>query len=199
MTVERGQASAPVQAVVRPARRRRYRWDALAAVLASLIGLLALGVSAWTAHIERQQVRAQVWAYLFVGYADPERSVVVLNKGVGPALIRSVRMLVDGKPQKDWKHLMAALAADAPEDFVQSTLNRNVIAPGEKLEVLHMPDFESWQRFRSQAGARLDMQVCYCSTLGDCWMNSDRSIGEESRLNAMESCPQLPAPEIFQE
>ncbi len=88
---------------------RARNWDALAALIAALIGVLALLVSGYTAYIQRQQVRAQVWPYLLVGNYDPERAIGVLNKGVGPAIVGSVQVFVDGKPQRTWKQVFAAL------------------------------------------------------------------------------------------
>ncbi|MGH8155426.1 MAG: hypothetical protein ACREP0_09375 [Rhodanobacteraceae bacterium] len=52
------------------ATKRGIRWDAMAAIIASLVGLLALIVAGYTAYIQRQQVRAQVWPYLQMGVAN---------------------------------------------------------------------------------------------------------------------------------
>jgi hypothetical protein len=94
-----------------PARERN--WDGVAAVVAAVIGLLALLVSGYTAYVERQQVhaqlqqvRAQVWPYLEIGVSDNDHSLGVFNKGMGPAIIRSVQIQVDGKPQADWRHVL---------------------------------------------------------------------------------------------
>ena len=43
---------------------RARNWDALAAIIAALIGAFALVVSGYTAYLQRTQVRAQVWPYL---------------------------------------------------------------------------------------------------------------------------------------
>jgi hypothetical protein len=50
-----------VQREAAPVGKRRRDWDAFAAVIASFIGFLALAVSAYTAYVQRQQLRAQVW------------------------------------------------------------------------------------------------------------------------------------------
>ena len=41
-----------------PAPKKRTEWNAVAAIIAALIGLLALGVSGYTAMLQREQVRA---------------------------------------------------------------------------------------------------------------------------------------------
>lgn len=54
------------------------------AVIATLIGLLAVCVSAYTAYMQRQQVRA-VWPILEFGYSNhPDIHFTLANKGVGP-------------------------------------------------------------------------------------------------------------------
>ena len=68
-------ASAPVDKRL----GREIRYDAIAAVIATLVGMLALLVAGYTAYIQRQQVRAQVWPWLVAGNNDNDRSSEVLN------------------------------------------------------------------------------------------------------------------------
>lgn len=143
------------------------RWDTLGVVVASLIGLLALLVSGYTAYIQRQQVRAQVWPYLVVAYQDPAHRLTVFNKGVGPAIIRGVQVLVDGRPQRDWAGVFGALGL-RPGGFGYSTLSGNVLSPGEMVPVLTFPDEATETRFRAAADKRMELRICFCSTLGEC-------------------------------
>jgi len=54
-------------------------------VIASLIGALALVVSAYTAYVQRQQVRAQVWPVIeYYTGNQPKLRLWLANKGVGP-------------------------------------------------------------------------------------------------------------------
>jgi hypothetical protein len=176
----------------RPARR----WDSIAAIVAALIGLMALAVSGYTAYIQRQQVRAQVWPYLLVGNYDPESAMKVLNKGVGPALVRSVRMFVDDKPQADWKHVLAAL--DIPNDGLQiSTLSNNVLSAGESMTMIKLADADTYKRFRDAARVRATMEICFCSTLGECWLYSDRTPGERPTQRPVEQCRALRGDDAF--
>ena len=147
----------------------RIRWDALAAIIAALIGLLALCVSGYTAYIQRQQVRAQVWPYLGWEYSSVFHHYTWTNEGVGPAIVKSVQVLVDGKPQQDWKSVRHTLQIP-PFPFNQSTLNREVLSPGQTLKWIvfkQETDYENFSRAVDQA--KVEFKVCYCSTLGDCW------------------------------
>jgi len=193
---------------VPPRLRREIRWDAVAAIIASLVGFLALIVAGYTAYIERyiadiqtRQVQAQVWPWLVAGNNDNERSIEILNKGVGPAIVRSAQIFVDGKPQPDWQHVLEALGT-VPHEYSQSTLNPNVLTPGEKVPAIQFADEDDYKRFRAAAVTHLTlMNICYCSTLGECWMYSDRhAVGYKSLaqlVKPIDRCPKLPDNVIF--
>ena len=181
------------EAAVEPGRRN---WDALAAIVAALIGLMALLVSGYTAYVQRQQVRAQVWPHLLIGNYDPESAIKVLNKGVGPAIVRSVQVFIDDKPQADWKHVVAAL--DLPAQGVQiSTLSNNVLSPGETQTMIRLSDEAFYKRFRDALRAHGAMEICFCSTLDECWLYSERTPGRKPTQSSVGQCPAVRADETF--
>lgn len=150
--------------------RREYNWDAIAAIIAALIGLLAIIVSGYTAWNVRQQTRAQVWPHLEIAWSDSRQSLLALNPGVGPAITRSVVVRVDGKPQPDWSHVLKALGLAKDQiKLQQSTLNGFVLSPGETYKFLVIPDRTPYEKFSSVAHKKMGLQVCFCSTLDDCW------------------------------
>ncbi|MBS0382723.1 MAG: hypothetical protein JSR56_09830 [Proteobacteria bacterium] len=136
------------------ATRRGIRWDALAAIIAALIGLLALCVSGYTAYIERQQVRAQVWPHLDIGASTFPPSIVVKNQGVGPAIVRSVEVLVNGKPQPDWAHVFATVGMRGDIDTQGPPMGGYVLTPGQ---IANWVNFEftrdQYQSFKDAAKA----------------------------------------------
>jgi hypothetical protein len=84
--------------------RRASRYEA---VIATFVGLCALCVSAYTAYIQRQQVRAAVWPILeFDSSNAPDIHFNLANKGVGPVIIRHVIVKVDGQPVRNWKEAL---------------------------------------------------------------------------------------------
>ena len=182
--------------------QRAIRWDALAAIIASLVGLLALIVAGYTAYIQRQQVRAQVWPYLISGNNDLTQSLVVNNKGVGPAVVRSVQLWINGKPQSDWNRVVANMGLP-PHQFFQATINHDVLSPGEELQIIRFPEKALWQRFKTAASNRMAMDICFCSTLGECWISSNKNLIEppsmplQLKVEAVDRCPQLPPAEVF--
>jgi hypothetical protein len=184
-----------------PPDRRDY-WDALGVIIASLVGLLALVVAGYTAYIQRQQVRAQVWPYLISGNNDLAQALTVSNKGVGPALVRSVQVTVDGKPQVDWDHVLVALGMQ-PHDYIMTTINQGVLSPGEDLQAIRFPDDRLWKQFHDATSGRVAIDICFCSTLGDCWVSiNEKVIGPKSmplqlHVKPVGKCPRLSPAETF--
>jgi hypothetical protein len=191
-------AAPPTDAVPAQHGDDRRRRESPGVAIASLIGLLALLVSGYTAYIQRQQVRAQVWPYLTVAYQDLDLRLSVFNKGVGPARVHGVRMTVDGKPQPDWEHALHALGMERLE-FGHSTLSGSVLAPGETLPVLVMPDAGAYARFRAAMNARGLLDYCYCSTLDECWMFEDRRPPVKPLMREVSECPVLSADVAFRD
>lgn len=177
------------------------RFDSKGTIVAALIGFLALLVSGYTAYVQRQQVRAQVWPWLVAGNDDHEHSIDVYNKGAGPAVIRTVQVFVDNKPYTSWNDVLEALRIEKPRPYSQTTINPNVLTPGEHVQIVKFPDEDLWKRFRAAASAHLTMDVCFCSTLDECWMYSDRNLVGfklSTRLvNPVDECPKVPEEEIF--
>jgi hypothetical protein len=172
----------------KPSGRDR-NWDAFAAVIAAFIGLLALMVSAYTAKLQREQVRAQVWPRLLLSRSQ-ERHIAVTNNGIGPARVRAVRMAVDGRAVKTWADLLVALG-HKPEHFGYSTLKGAVIPPGQQVEAFTAHDNEAGRAlfaevFRNQE-PRIAMLVCYCSVLDQCWLASNRDDVDADR--EIDACP----------
>ncbi|HEX7326099.1 MAG TPA: hypothetical protein VF292_12220 [Rhodanobacteraceae bacterium] len=174
--------------------RRGIRWDALAAIIASLVGLLALIVAGYTAYIQRQQVRAQVWPYIALGTSNAggQYEIYALNNGVGPAIVKSVQVLVAGKPVKDWNSLYKAVGFASTGKQVTSTLNRIVVPAGGHVHWIRFTDAARIDAFTDdlvRSGAVF--RVCYASTLGEAWMTV-YTLKTMPRRRPVAACPKVP-------
>ena len=191
---------------------RKYNWDAIAAIIASLIGLLAIFVSAYTAWNVHQQTRAQVWPYISMGESDILPTDVIkngvlvshggtlqaVNSGVGPAIVRGAEVLVDGRPQPDWAHVFKALGFPPGLPYEMSSFNHKVLSPGQTLNFLMVFGQKNWVRFKPKLVSSMLVRVCYCSTLGECWISTldlrKRSPGGQPAG----SCSQIPKSDEFE-
>ena len=157
--------------------RGASRYDA---VVATLVGFLALCVSGYTAYMQRQQVRAAVWPILqFDSSNAPNIHFTLANKGVGPALIRNVIVKVDNQPVKNWDEAMTKLLWPGEHLFSESDMNGYVLAPNESITVVTLHDANNnplvfdksnplWVTMNKER-FRVTAEICYCSTLGECW------------------------------
>ena len=157
--------------------RRASRYDA---IIATLVGLCALCVSAYTAYVQRQQVRAAVWPILEFDSSDtPDIHFTLANKGVGPAIIRHVTVMVDGQPVRNWKEALEKILGPGEHLFSESDMSGHVFAAGESRTVFTPHDPENnplnfdksnplWVRMNKDR-LRVSVEICYCSTLGECW------------------------------
>jgi hypothetical protein len=163
-------------------------WDGVAAIIAAFVGLLALCVSGYTAFLQKQQVRAQVWPYLEPGMSSSKREVVLFNKGVGPAIIHSVQLRVDGKPQHNWSETFSALGIKYEHHIPYSTINGVVIPGNDKIEQLAFPTAEDFNLYSHQV-QRVNLKICYCSSLGDCWQYDDAIANPGEQHLLVDRCP----------
>src|SRR5437763_11032103 len=121
--------------------RRASRYDA---VIATLVGFLALGVSAYTAYVQRQQVRAAVWPILeFDSSNAPDIHFTLANKGIGPAIIRHVVVRVDGQAVRNWKEAFERILGHGEHLGSESDMRGHGVAVGEAMTVFTPHDAEN--------------------------------------------------------
>lgn len=172
---------------------RRYE-----TIIATLVGVSALFVSGYTAYVQRQQVRAVVWPILeFSTGNDPDIRFIVANKGVGPAIVRHVIATVDGQPVRTWHDALVKILGPGKYTFSQSTISGHVLAAGESINAFIRKEAHGTPPSSEESGsirARLDegrgrvaMEICYCSTLGECWILRSGSDGNST--TEARTCP----------
>jgi hypothetical protein len=173
---------------------KRFRFDLLVALLALLISGIAAGASAYQTYVIRKQFSATVWPYLtFTTSSNTDKffELDVSNAGIGPALIYSAVITRDGKAveQPIGPNAQPAIAAainaerveaKADEDAAKahvhgtSSMTSSTIFPGDvisasqKLELLRVEGKFLTHRVMADT-RRIDLTLCYCSLLGDCW------------------------------
>jgi hypothetical protein len=153
---------------------RRYE-----TIIATLVGVSALFVSGYTAYVQRQQVRAAVWPILESSSSnEPDIRFVIANKGVGPAIVGHVAVTVDGQAVRTWHDALVKILGPGRYSYTQSTIRGHVLAAGEVLNPFVWKESqatgtaEQTKELRTkldEARQRVEMEICYCSTLGECW------------------------------
>lgn len=177
-----------------PPPRVRRDWDAFAAVVASLIGLFALMVGAYTAYLQRQQLRAQVWPHLVLARYDEEAKLVARNTGTGPARIKGMRLTIDGQVVRRWSDLYARAGHGDRLQVSKSTINLQVIPAGESWPFLFLPagdvGRQAFQELFYGRKHKVGFLVCYCSVLDECWVErmGEREPGAPPDHTRVDDC-----------
>jgi hypothetical protein len=162
----------PKEKVARPATR----YDA---VIATLVGFLAVCVAGYTAYMQRQQVRAAVWPILEFDSSNGPIRFSLANKGVGPAIIKHVSVKMDDQPVKNWAEVLEKILGPGYHPGEESDMSGRVFAAGESINVFTPHDdaknpipFDKsnplWAKLDT-GRSRVTIEICYCSTLGECW------------------------------
>jgi hypothetical protein len=167
-------------------------------IIATLVGVSALFVSGYTAYVQRQQVRAAVWPILeYRTGNDPKLHFTIDNKGAGPAIVRHVVVKVDGEPVRNWNQALQKLLGPGDYRYTQSSISGHTFSAGESMEVLVPHDFDGgplvpgesnalWTALNKERG-RIGLEICYSSTLGDCWVLRRDANG--SSTTETRTCP----------
>lgn len=173
------------------ARSRMAQWSSLAALAVSA---LALALGAYQTRLMQTQARASVWPYVVLGFRFADKGehagfeLHVENNGVGPALVRSVHVSVDGKPVRHWSDFFRQLVASGTTvEASLSGLHGVVIPPSTNRETavaaLKISDVEQ-AKLAFGARDRLGIDICYCSIYDDCWIAHWLS----AKLDAVAAC-----------
>ncbi|MDB5985331.1 MAG: hypothetical protein JWR16_384 [Nevskia sp.] len=177
---------------------RRIGLAQISGLLALSLSVFALGISAYQTRVMQSQARASVWPYLAIGYsyydqgADAGFQLKVYNHGVGPALIKSVRMTVDGKPIVNWNAFFKVVLGRPQSEirhFIYSGFS--AVQPPDTnrettIEAIRLSDPHDAAKAYA-AMDRLQVDICYCSVYDDCWI-------AHLLKHAVDAAPHCPAP-----
>jgi hypothetical protein len=170
-------------------RRRRHgglpRWLELAiAITALTTSVSSIFIALHHGRTMDKLVKANSIPYIIGGFSDvmPDGqrvlSLDLLNRGVGPAQERSLRVSVDGRYVKSMRDLFVAsvgpehTAAMQPHAIPRNQVRTRFIGPGGEQMVFRVPktpeNAPHWELLEA-AQPRWSIQYCYCSVFDECW------------------------------
>ncbi len=174
-----------------PARRPRMNRDLLAALTSGFVGALALFASLYNVYLQRQQVRAAVWPRLAAReeLTGDDYKLFLANHGVGSAIVKRFRVRFDGELMRSWGDLAKHLSPVAPPRLSGVNDVTVTLSPGGESTLLETDP--TGMLALSEAGTRLRGELCYCSSLDDCWnWTFDFADGDET--DPVSGCPADP-------
>jgi hypothetical protein len=157
--------------------KKGLKSEMIVAVAAIVVSVMTLFVYIFQARIMMDQQHTSVWPYVewsttFISEDAQEFYLEVVNKGVGPALIKQETLSLNGKEYQNYKEMLGELLGEDKRDalwIVYSSIDNRVLAPGESAKIFHVKNWKE-ARIPEVNYSGLAYSVCYCSIYDDCWI-----------------------------
>ena len=169
-------------------------WQTVLSVVGVFIAVLALYAALTESQAVRQQTAAAVWPFVQLSVEDFDTGdragfmLSVTNSGVGPALVRSVRVVLDGQAMRDWEQVVTQLGGELNEQVGRSTLSDRVLSPGVRRDLITVTEQSLARQFQAMiANPENSISYCYCSIFDECWVADSRRQALEPMT--VQSCP----------
>lgn len=169
-------------------------WQTLLSVAGVFIAVVALYAALTESTAVRQQTAAAVWPFVQLSIEDSdsgdsaEFTMSFTNAGVGPAKMRTMRLIVDGDPIRDWADAITRLGGRLNDNVSRNFINNRVLRPDEKVDSIHTNDVELARKFQAVMGDPENyITFCYCSIFDECWVADSRKDLQDPET--VEECP----------
>lgn len=166
----------------KPSNPVRMDFDRLAAVFAVALSVAAILVSLLEVSAARDQQKSSVWPYVDIkgSYSEQGFEIGLTNKGVGPARLGAVNLLLDGKPVTDLDTVILELVgkenAFSYENYRASNPSFNVISRTESVNLFSVRWEPRTRLLMENWEDRVDINICYCSIYDECWEASLQNV-----------------------
>jgi len=169
------------------------------AVAAVVVAVIQTDIMREEAEMEREHARLSVTPSLWIVHnwsdnpEDPFFSIVLANKGLGPAIIEHFSVSYEGQPLEHWDDLVETVS-DGKFSIAGENENINAWSLGGVAPGAIIPATSSFRPFQVGENASLiealigqsdalKVSVCFCSVYGDCWNSED-----EKRPKPVDQC-----------
>lgn len=187
-----------------PRRTGHNILDLTIAGSAILISCVSLFIATQQSRTMERTLAASSWPLLQFASGNTNDSgqlsidMAIENEGVGPAIVRRIRMVYAGKEYDNPYELLRDCCAYVVKNAdptkmgagtaLTQPVEGKVIKGGDKITFFRMdltPDnAEVWRKLDA-ARFNMTFDTCYCSVLGDCWQSDLKSLDQ----NKVDKCP----------
>lgn len=149
----------------------------LLALTAIVLSLCALAVSVFEVSTIRDEQRIQVWPYVELSeYYGPDGfRLEAVNKGIGPARVRTVTLSFQGKVYDDLDELILNTVGEdnafSYDLYRTSELARTILSPEESATLFGVPWEPRTRLLQERWSGGIEIELCYCSVYDDCWVS----------------------------
>jgi hypothetical protein len=153
-----------------------FKPEIIIAVASIITSVCALTISVVQTQIMQNQQHSSVWPYLewLPSFHNHAFYIAVENKGIGPAIVKNVKITIDNKEvEGDNMSMDLKKYINAPDTLATfySTLNKRVIKPGEIIRIIEIPYLSQGKKIAEALDkAAIRIEVTYQSIYGECWI-----------------------------
>ncbi|HEY6924688.1 MAG TPA: hypothetical protein VI653_14540 [Steroidobacteraceae bacterium] len=178
-----------------PSRQRRWYTEpeTFIAVAALVVSISAVVVGIYEASLQRNHDKAEVWPHLELAtYVMPRGGVLRLeNTGIGPAIVHSIVVTVDGRVYHDWGGVLEALFGKRVALLETSTVAEHALRAGDQVTLVAVraadlpPGFWTYVK-------RIAIRICYGSVFDEDWLLVTAQLSTSSTWQSVSKCEQQP-------
>jgi len=162
--------------------KRKWETGLILGIIALLINIITVSVYINQTRIMRSQQHVAAWPYLewrAIFNEDDGFSLNIRNNGLGPALIKSVRIKVDGKEFANMDSLFVQHLGTSYFPHLQSGVQNRVLPAGESVKRVEVTDIDwAWKLFELIQYHQFEYEICYESVYGDAWISKGLEVEE---------------------
>lgn len=93
------------------------------------------------------------------------------NADVGPARMNAVRLIIDGRPMRDWLHVVTQLGGKITDQVGRDFISDRVLSPDETVALISTTDPDLARQFQAAiADPENSRAYCFCSIFNECWL-----------------------------
>lgn len=169
-------------------------WQTVLSVAGVFIAVVALYAALTESAAVRQQTAAAVWPFVQLSIDDYDSgesagiTISFTNAGVGPARMRSMRLIFDGESMRDWEHAVTRLGGTMTDHVRRNFISNRVLSPDETVDMFSTTDPDLARQFQATiANPENFITFCYCSIFDECWLADSR--GDLQQPKTVEECP----------
>lgn len=188
--------SAEAHSLIRAERHivRLTFWQTVLSVVGALIAILALYAALTESAAVRQQTSGSVWPFVQLMIEDYDTddaagfAIGFSNVGVGPAKMKDVRIMIDGKVVRKWSELIVGVGGNTDARVNRNFISDRVLRPEETVNVFSTSDAALARKLFGVLGKpKSSISYCYCSIFDECWLVDSREDLQAPK--PIEVCP----------
>jgi hypothetical protein len=166
-----------------------------------VISFCALLLSLYSACETRKVTHLSARPYIQLSFYYKEQGAgwTFRNMGLGPAIVHSFEVSLDGQPLRNWNELQSKLGLSNNIKFsVAAPGNMSVpYKTGDESEILFWDMEPSDNKKLTANSTRVRIMTCYCSLYNECWKSRYSIEQADSMPEEVSSCKVIPAEERF--